>query len=361
MTRLRTRLAGALATAGLAVLVAGPAHADLGGGTGGTETDGGYGAGVSRVTVTGDVDRGLVASVPSPPPLCYWVPVTTLGWEVDPSDPKAVEKYWNEEMRPYLVGHAAEGALVLDYERFAAAAKAVARGESVTFYHLEIDRSQLPGFDSGSGPSDAAGYQEAGYLNKMGCGSGTAPGRYGPILRSIDWFVTGQQPEPVVSAETLAEYAYEVMDLVDPALLWNPRIGSVGGASLVNLVTWLWVEDDAAVGQRTVTASAGGVSATVTADTDGLSVTSPAGTTECSASQARRAYAAGVAEGSACTLTFTRASRGYAAGFPVEASTVWNATWTSSTGESGELENKSQGATTDIPVVESQTLVTGVR
>lgn len=361
MSRFWTRVAAVAATAGLTTLVAGPAHAgpDDGNGEGGS-TGGGYTAGASYIRVSGDVDRGLVGSVPSPPPLCYWEPVTALGWDVDASDPKAVEKYWNEEMMPYLTGHAAEGALVLDFERFKAAAKAVAAGESITFYHLVIDRSQLPGFDSGEGPSDAAGYQEAGYLSKMGCGSGTAPGRYGPILRSIDWFVTGTQPEPVVSAETLAEYAYDVMDLVDPTLLWNPRIGSVGGATLVNLSTWMWVEEADAVGERSVTAAAGPISATVTASTDGLSITSPAGTTECDADQALQAYAAGVSEASACTLTFNRASRGYADGFPVEALTVWTATWTSSTGEGGDLENKSQGATTPIPVVESQTLVTGI-
>lgn len=349
-----------LAAAVLAVAfgtAAAPAWADPTGGSGDT-TEGGYGVGV-RVTVTGDVSGALRASVPAPPPLCYWAPVTGLGWDVDASDPKAVEKYWNEEMMPYLTGHAAEGALVLDFRRFKEAVKAVESGQSVTFYHLVVDDSQMPAFDVDPGDV-SSGYQGQAYLDKMGCGSGTAPGRFGPILRTIDWFVTGTQPDPVVDPETLAEYAYEVMDLVDPTLEWNPRINRIGDATLVNLPTWVWVEDEAAVGERTVTATAGGVSATVTATTDGISVSSIAGYEECDAAQARQAYASGVSEGQACTLTFTQASRGYADGFPVETTTAWQATWTSNVDQFGTLENKSQGATTYIPVAESQSLVTGV-
>lgn len=42
------------------------------------------------------------------------------------------------------------------------------------------------------------------------------------------------------------------------------------------------------------------------------------------------------------------------------ASTVWQAEWTSNVGESGGLENRSVGATTYIPVAESQALVSDV-
>lgn len=352
--RAARRLATVAGAAGVALATAAalapPAHAGAGGGQG-EATDGGYGVGAVSVTVTGDVSGALRASVPSPPPLCWWEPVSTLGWEVDPSDPEAVEEYWDEEMMPFLTGHAAEGAVAVNRERFDAAIAAAARGESVTWYSLKVNDAMRPGGD---------GYEQAAALSAAGCGSGTNPGRFGPVLVSLDWFVTGNQPEPVVDPEILAEYAYEVMDLVDPTLDWNPKIGEVGNASLVNLPTWLWVDDEASVGVRTVTASVGAVSATVTARTDGVSITSPAGTAECSADQARTAYSAGASEASACTLTFDRASWGYGGGFPVEASTTWQATWTSSTGEGGQLDARSAGETTYVPVAESQSLVTAV-
>lgn len=345
--RATTALLGAVAAGHL---LAAPAHAGAGGGQG-ESTDGGYGVGAVSVELSGDFSPGLRASVPSPPPLCWWEPVSTLGWEVDPSDPEAVEKYWDEEMMPYLTGHAAEGAVAVNRERFDQAIAAAARGEDVTWYSLQVNDAMRPGGD---------GYEQAAALDAAGCGSGTNAGRFGPVLVSLDWFPQGQQPEPVVDPEILAQYAYEVMDLVDPTLDWNPKIGEVANASLVNLPTWLWVDDQASVGVRSVTATAGQVSATVTAETDGVSITSPAGTTQCSVDQARTAYSAGASEDGACTLTFDRASWGYGAGFPVEASTTWQAEWTSNQGEGGTLEARSTGETTYVPVAESQTLVSDV-
>lgn len=344
-------LAAPGAAAGIVVALALPATA--GGVSGGTgdDTDGGYGAGASHVTVSGDVSQQLRASVPSPPPLCWWESVSALGWDVDADDPEAVQQYWDEEVRPWLTGHAAEGAQAVNYDRFLQAVRAHAQGRDITWYHLRVNDDMRPEGD---------GYEQAAELSSRGCGSGTQPGREGPILVTIDWFPTGQQPEPVVDPEILAQYAYEVMDLVSPTLDWNPKIGEVANASLVNLPTWMWVDDLEAVGERSVTASAGPVSATVTANTDGLSVTSPAGTTQCDASQARQAYAGDVAESAGCVLSFGRASWGYPAGFPVAASAVWQATWTSNQGEGGELESKTSGATTYIPVAESHALVTAV-
>jgi hypothetical protein len=330
-----------------ALAVAAPAAA--GPGDGAENTDDGWAAHVGRISVTGDVDPGLQASVPMPPPLCWWEPLSWVG--VDPSDPEAVERYWNEELRPYLTGHAAEGALVVYENRFKEAIEAKKNGQDVTWYRLEYDESQLDGGDA---------YGTAAQLDAAGCGRGTRPGRYGPILVTTDWFVTGTQPAPVVDPEVLAEYAYRVMDLVDPTLEWNPTIKAAGDATLVNLATWLWVEQAAAVRERSVTASLGDVWATVTATTDGISITSPAGTTECSSEQAETEYGPGVDEGSACVLHFNRPSTGYPSGFPVDATSTWNATWTSSSGEGGELESRSAGATTYIPVIESGSTVTEV-
>ena len=111
---------------------------------------------------------------------------------------------------------------------------------------------------------------------------------------------------------------------------------------------------------RSVTAEAAGVSVTVTAQPDGMTVTSPVVGTECSADQARTAYAPGVDEASACVMTFPRGSAGYDGGFPVDATTGWDAAWTSNTGEGGDLQAKVVNATTNIPVIEVQSRVSEI-
>ena len=349
-TRLGLLAGGAAGALLLGTAVAPAAHAGGMGGGQGQSTEGGYGASAVSVQVTGDVSTSLRASVPSPPPLCWWEPVQALV-PLDASDPEAVKKWWDEEVRPWLTGHAAAGQVSVDYERFEQAIKAAEAGTDVTWYSLKVNEAMRPEGD---------GHQQAAALHAAGCGRGLNMGPTGEVLVTMDWFPTGDAPEPVVDPEILAEYAYQVMDLVDPTLDWNPKIGEVGNASLVNLPTWLWVDDEASVGVRSVTATAGAVSATVTARTDGVSITSPAGTTECSVAQASTAYGPGASEAEACTLAFDRASWGYGAGFPVEASTTWQAEWTSNQGEGGTLEARSAGETTYVPVAESQALVTAV-
>ncbi len=332
---------------GLSMIAVAPATA---GPTSGTETEDGYGAGVSvTVNVTGDVSQSRRARIPGPPPLCYWAP---LDGPADPSDPESVGEWWHEQELAIGSGHAAEGRLAMRDGAVQEAKDRVADGEELTFYRLHINDHAPEGRDW---------YDTTEKLAAAGCGAGTRPGRFGPVLTTITFFETGNPPAPVVDPETLARYAYEVMDLVAPELDWNPKARHAGGGSLVYLPTWLWVDDAAAVDVRSVTASIGAVSATVTAETGGVSVVSPAGATECSAAQAATPYSSNVAESNACTLTFLKGSRGYANGFPVEASTVWNATWTSSTGAGGELASRTENATTLIPVAESQALVTSTR
>ena len=158
--------------------------------------------------------------------------------------------------------------------------------------------------------------------------------------------------------EDLAAYAYEVMDLKRPALEWNPHLASTDDATLVNLPTWLWTRDPAAVEERQVTAEAAGVSVTVTAQPNGMTVTSPVGGTECSAEQARTAYAPGVDEASACVFTFaagvrsptpvgSRSSRPPAGRRPGRATPDPAAT----------SSRRPMAATTNIPVIEVQSRV----
>ncbi len=346
MRHLIRALVGGAATAGLAaavsLLTAAPAHA----GNGGTETGSGYGARV-EVHVTGDVDRGLVASVPGPPPMCWWEDLSSTmldSQKVDTSDPVAVQKYYEEEVRPWLTGHAGAGQLAMpSHDDFVAAVKRAKAGEDMRWYALETR--------DGADPEDVA----------KACGTTTTPGPdRQPILLSWRAFAEGEQPPPAVEAEDLAHYAYEVMDLVEPTLEWNPTLAALNDATLVNLPTWMWTEDPEAVEERSVTAEAAGVSVTVTAQPDGMTVTSPVVGTECSAEQARTAYAPGLDEASACVMTFPRGSAGYDGGFPVDATTGWDAAWTSNVGEGGDLEAKVVSAPTTIPVIEVQSRVSEI-
>ena len=50
----------------------------------------------------------------------------------------------------------------------------------------------------------------------------------------------------------------------------------------------------------------------------------------------------------------------YAGGFPVQATTGWQATWTSNVGPGGDLEPKTMSAVTNIPVIEVQSRVNEV-
>ena len=352
--RLRTRMIGtALAAAALVGSAAGTAQAA----NGGSPTGSGYAAKV-EVRLSGDVSQGAVASVPGPPPMCWWEDLSTTMLDdekVDTSDPKAVEKYYVEEVRPYLTGHAAVGQLSMPGpEYFKDIIEKVKAGQDMTFYSLQTADNAIEG-----------SYEDPGYDQQVravgkSCGAPVVDGPYGAMTVGWQAFPTGQQPPPAVSPEDLAAYAYEVMDLKRPTLEWNPHLASAGDATLVNLPTWLWTRDPAAVEERQVTAEAAGVSVTVTAKPNGMTVTSPVGGTECSAEQARTAYAPGVDEASACVFTFPRASVRYDEGFPVDATTAWQAAWTSNVGPGGDLEPKTMSAVTNIPVIEVQSRVNEV-
>lgn len=348
------RSLGALTVAAaLGVAASAPAAGAPVGGADGNTTENGYGVSVD-VQLSGDVSPARRASVPGPPPACWWKPVMTLTPEMfeDPTDIDEVWEMLYQTLRPEWSGvdglldptTPIGGSSQFEEGRLQDLMQRLANGEPATWYQLQVR------------PDIKAGTDATQRIVELGCSRTYSMGGT-PSYYQWEFFLPGQVPEPIVDPETLAEYAFEVMDLVSPALDWNPRVGQIGGGTLVNLPTWLWVQDRAAVSQRSVTASAAGISATVTADTDGLSVTSPGGTTQCSADQAATRYAPSVAESGACTLAFFRASNGYPDGFPVDASTVWNATWTSSIGEGGTLTSRSVAETSFVPVAESQALV----
>lgn len=349
MTR-STKGRAALTSVAAGVLLLGaavPANAGVEGGGGGESTEDGYRA--VAVSVSGDVSTTARARVPLPPALCWWEP-WSQGGAVDPDDAQAVKDYYMEVIRPGYAGHSSAGHLsVASQDEFD---RAIARdevGDGVTWYGLRW-RSDLPN----------DGTQQQVMLDN-GCTVANERLYEGQqVAISLQWFPFRQPPEPRIDAETLAEYAYDVMNLQEPTLDWNPRIGSRGNAALLNLPTWVWVDESGAVGDKEVVATAGDVTVRVTAQANGLSVSSPAGAAQCSTEQARRSYGPDVPASSACLLDFTRASYGFDEGFPVRATAAWRAEWTSNVGESGTLPGRTVGAVTSIPVVGSQALVTGV-
>lgn len=337
------------------VLTVTPVQAGPGGGLGGAGgTPSGYDA--VAVELEYDYSPGKVSSEPPPPPLCWWEPWTMAG---DPSDPVAVEKYWNEVYLPSNTGHSSAAAVnvgsPLEFSRaIAASLDKATYPNGVTWYKLAWNQDVI------SGESWAQDLADAGCteVNQFSYG--------GPFLVPITfkWFGTGDEPEPQVDPRLLADYAYRVMDLVEPTLEWNPKIGARGNAALVNLPTWLWVDESVAVGgedaTRKVRATAGSVEVLVTATTTGVEITSPAGSRSCTVDEARTTYARGKDEDAACTIAFSRGSYGYDRGFPVDASVAWNASWTSNVTEGDTLPPRTVGETTFIRVAQSQALVTQV-
>jgi hypothetical protein len=173
-------------------------------------------------------------------------------------------------------------------------------------------------------------------------------------------------PPPLIEPEALAEVARDVMVLPLPDVERNPKTAGAGlaGATFVNLPTWFWVTDPAAVGgatgRRTIRAevNGGAVWAEVVAATQGLVITSPAGATTCPPTTATRPWSPGTNDATGCTVAFERASVGYPSGYPVTAATTWDATWTGSGGTGGTLPALARQTVTQVPVAESQAIVT---
>jgi len=189
--------------------------------------------------------------------------------------------------------------------------------------------------------------------------------------RIVEAWQEGTEPEPAVDPEVLAEAARQDMVIAAPEVDRNPRSAALGGATMVNLPTWFWVTDPAAVGgedgTRTIRAEIADspVYAEVTAKTGGLSVSSASGSAECPPEVALRQWSPGAANSTGCTVEFARASVGQPDGFPVTAATQWDATWEGQTqgGDpvGGDLESLSRETSITVPVAEIQGIVEAVQ
>lgn len=155
-----------------------------------------------------------------------------------------------------------------------------------------------------------------------------------------------------------AQIAYEIgqrTPLPAPDVRTSPPVGS---DQLVNLPTWMWVEEWS---PRTASASEGGLTVTVTATPrvvvwrmgDGSEVV-------CGQGSAWNPALREEQQSSDCTHTYQRSSAhqpGLA--YFASATLVWDATWTASNGESGSLGSASRTSEFRMRVAEGQAVVIG--
>ncbi|WP_217140633.1 hypothetical protein [Streptomyces sp. AC627_RSS907] len=178
------------------------------------------------------------------------------------------------------------------------------------------------------------------------------------------WVDEGAVPdEPLaLTPKVLAEYAYDELPVPDTEITMAPA-----GTTKVNLPTWVWL-DKARFKKISVTASlpGTGLSATTTAEPVSLHIdpgTSDARTYPASGECGINAdgsigepYEKGRANDTPpCGVTYLRAS-GSDGSYPLQATVTWQITWTSTTGEGGDLPDGTFGATQDVTVQEIQSV-----
>jgi hypothetical protein len=294
-----------------------------------TTTPGGYSV---RVTYTGSAapkGGGTGKVIPSIPPTCWWE-VFEGG---DPASVKAaIDKQYNQ---PHYSG-IQYLALYGPRQRFD---DAVTNKSAITWYVMNCQGGKI-------NTPDALAY------------AGQSIAFYGeryPIL--VQGFPAGQDPPPpLVDPEVLRDAAFAAMEIPKPTIERNPKATGTN-ATLVNLPTWFWV-GQANRGPYDITATAGPVSATVVVKSTAWNLFSDFGGAACTEEQITTAYAPGLSDDSACTLSFNRVSAG--AGHTVRLQTEWAATWSgvridgSTVGPLADLPSQTTEATTVVPVVEVQ-------
>jgi hypothetical protein len=189
-----------------------------------------------------------------------------------------------------------------------------------------------------------------------------------PEAQSCDkppfWVDNGDTPdEPLaLTPQVLAEYAYDELPVPGTEIEMRPT-----GESTVNLPTWVWL-DRARFRKISVTASlpGTGLSATTTAEPVSLRIDPGTGDAQTHPASGECAintdgsigepYAQGKADQTPpCGVTYLR-STGQNNAYPLQATVTWKITWTSTTGEGGDLPDGTFGATQDVTVREIQSV-----
>lgn len=177
------------------------------------------------------------------------------------------------------------------------------------------------------------------------------------------WVENGETPkEPLaVNPKTLAEYAYDELPVPSTEIAMAPE-----GTTKVNLPTWAWL-DKAKFKKVSVTASipGSGLSATTTAEPVSLSIdpgtedaeTYPA-SGECPIDGGKigapRAKGTPAETSPPCGVRYLRSSGDGSYG--LQATVVWKISWTSTTGEGGDLPEGQFGAEQQVKVEEIQSI-----
>ncbi len=351
---MRNRFLSAAATAavsvalGLVIALSSPAPARAGAGSGS------FGIAVHVVVKGGPGDPvpsgGITVTVP---PKCWWVPFNTANlsyYDIDPSAPDAMTQ-WVEATRKATSITFVPSLLTLPTQEYMHAHE----GTQYTWYTL--------------GSADGVNCSDEGFTPSGGSSPGDwgVPGS-GNFSISLAAFIGADPAPPLVDVEDVVREVWDAASaqIEGPQLVRNPELGDFGGATMVNLPTWFWVEntEDALAGDGKihleVSIPGTPVRATLDAATDGVQVTSPAGDRDCTLDQATTAYAPGGNADAACTLEFLRPS---AAGWTVTGRTTWQGSWEGVDNDGpvgGALQTLSPTASIVVPVVQSQSVVTGV-
>lgn len=236
--------------------------------------------------------------------------------------------------------------------------------EHSTFYDPETHEPIPPYAGYKQHKNDTEGHWWAGM-----CSSGDFDGELGEFFDHAEqWFESeydgpvyveaGEQPPvPPIPPEVLMYYAREHMDVPEPKIAWNPRIAEQGAATLVNLDTWVWLDDSPV--ELEVTAAAGGNSATVYAEVESMDVSAPTSTpAHCEGAGVKWSRTAT----GECAIQFLRSSGQEPDGkTDVTVQTNWRTHWSANGQPRGGLDPIQQTGVTQVPVTESQTLVTDVR
>jgi hypothetical protein len=164
-------------------------------------------------------------------------------------------------------------------------------------------------------------------------------------------------PEPPVPAAVLLEIAKEHLEPPQPVIGVNPD-----AMSFVNLETWVWA-DPATFGDLEVRAESGPNWAQVDAKATGLSLTTSAaaqgkqvGTCATGGTEYDRSRPAS-AQSTDCAIVFGRSTAIAPAGWPLQVSSTWEATGSTSDGEVEVLVPVVASATENVDVAEFQAQV----
>lgn len=178
-------------------------------------------------------------------------------------------------------------------------------------------------------------------------------------------FVDEGDPVPAgeasISPEVLAQVAYESMDLPKGTIRWNPSLVDVSGATLVNMDTWVWVEN--APTSVSVTAEIPGTWARVDATFARMTLSAP-GADSSTCATTGVPWQANTEP--PCSLVFFHSSANQPVkdGYDLPTATLsgtasWASSWVSSLNPTPTVLAPQDVVTTaEIPVAEIQTIVT---